>query len=159
MPTAKLSSTNLSSTLNGLFEGETTSTSIESPVLIADPRVIATYKDDEDRFAFAFVCELAVANSLGAALTMIPAGGADDATKAGEVPDNIGENLHEVLNICSSIFADFAQTRIVLGEVFTPGKTVPNEVAERLADAECMTQIEYEVKRYQSGKISLFRIG
>ena len=46
----------------------------------------------------------------------------DCSSMACEVPDNIFENLHEVLNICINQLHTSASSRLVLGEIATPGR-------------------------------------
>jgi len=158
MTTAQITTENLTSILSGLFEGESTCNQIESPVPVTNPRSVGTYNDCEGNFLFALTCDLSVANGLGAALAMIPPGGAEDATDEGVVPDNIGENLYEVLNICSAVFADYHGQRIVLDKVYNPGDAIEDEVAAKIEAAGCLIQVEYGVQRYQSGNISLLKI-
>ena len=84
------------------------------------PCVMAVYKDDTEQPKRAFACDLRFANSAGAALSMIGPGVAAEATKAGQVPDNIRGNLHEVFNICVNIFAGSHREHLVLDTVVTP---------------------------------------
>ena len=157
MSTTQISISNLTSTLGCLFELEAEVSEVSTPEKIGDPRVAATFNDDLGTCRFAVVCELSLANSLGASLTMIPPGGAEDATEAGEVPENIAENLHEVMNICSSIFANQCNERIVLDQVALPGSPQADELAEKIDNGECLLQVDYNLGRYQSGKMSLLQ--
>ncbi len=125
---------------------------------IDGPKVISTYSDIEGNLRFAIQCELALANSLGAALTMIPAGGAEDATSEGVVPDNIADNVREILNICSTVFADFHEQRIVLDQMITPGQQLDEELANRIGDAKPLCQMKYQINGYQSGEMQLLQI-
>ena len=158
MSTTQVSLSNLTTTLGCLFEIETKVSEVSPPVEIGRPRVVATFNDDLGNCRFAVVCELSLANSLGASLTMIPPGGADDATKAGEVPANIAENLHEVMNICSSIFANQRRERITLDQVVLPGSPQAEELAVKIESGECLLQVDYSLGRYQSGKMSLLQL-
>ena len=158
MTTTQITTQQLTSVLNGLFGCEIAASQIENPKPIEDPRVVAAYNDMEGQLRFAITCDLSVANSLGAALTMIPPGGAEDATVEGSVPANIGDNLYEVLNICSTVFADIEHHRIVLSKVHLPGQQIPAELTETVASAETMLQIQYELAHYPSGRISMLRI-
>ena len=103
MNKTQISKEQLTSILDGLFGCETIANQIDDPQPIADPHVVATYNDLEGQFRFAISCDLPLANSLGAALTMIPPGGVEDAVAEGQVPANIAENLREVLSICSAV--------------------------------------------------------
>ena len=146
------------SLLGGLYDCESTSQAVEPAEPIGKPEVVATYADAEGQAKYALVCDLSVANSMGAALTRIPPGGAEDATRTGQVPDNLADNLHEVLNICSAIFSDVAHDRIVLGEMFVPGKDMADGFADELTTANCLLQIQFELDRYQSGKLTFVEL-
>lgn len=158
MTTAQITTDQLTVVMDGLFGCETKATPVETPTPIDSPRVVATYNDCDGNFQFAIICELSIANSLGAALTMIPPGAAEDATAEGQVPENIGENTYEVLNICSAVLADYHQHRIVLDKMITPGDAIDDQIVNAIDTAECLIQIQYELERYQPGKISLLKI-
>jgi len=157
MTTTQITPLQLTEILNSLYGADATVHENDSQSPIPDPRVVATYRTAEGQLRFAIVVDVALANSLGAALTMIPPGGAEDATAAGEVPDNIAENLHEVMNICSALFADVEHDRIVLDRLFRPGQ-IPNDLHEALESGETLLQIDYAVPRYPSGQMSLLKI-
>ena len=141
-----------------LYDVETSADAVTPAQPIEDKRVVATYNDMDGQLRFAVTCELSLANSLGAALTRIPPGGAEDATSDGEVPANIAENLHEVLNICSTAFADAINNRIVLDKMFLPGDELADGLGEKIASSNCILQANYDVERYQTGKISLLEL-
>ena len=157
MSTTQISINNLTSTLGCLFDTKAEVSEVKAPVKLDHPRVVATFNDDLGNNRFAVVCELSLANSLGASLTMIPPRGAEDATKAGEVPENIAENLHEVMNICSSIFANQYHERIALDQVVLPNSPQMEELADKIDSSECLLQVDYSLGRYQSGKMSLLQ--
>ena len=158
MTTTRYATEQLTAFLDGLFGVDSISKPVDPPSPIDSPRVLATYNDMDGGFRFAITCELKLANSLGAALTMIPPGGAEDATAAGEVPDNIGENVYEVLNICSAVFADHEGQRIILDKVILPGQTPDEEIVGKIDEASTLLQVEYSLPRYQAGNISLLQI-
>jgi len=64
---------------------------------------------------------------MGAAMSMIPSGVANDATKAGIVADNIQGNLSEVLNICVNLFTENGTDRLTFSnlKVCTPKDPAP----------------------------------
>jgi hypothetical protein len=84
---------------------------------LTKPHVVASYVDDHNAVQRVLVCELALANSMGAAMSMIPAGVANDATKAGIVAENIQGNLGEVLNICVNLFTENAPDRLTFSSL------------------------------------------
>ncbi len=84
---------------------------------LTKPHVMASYVDESNAVQRILVCELALANSMGAAMSMIPAGVANDATKAGIIAENIEGNLGEVLNICVNLFTENSNDRLTFSNV------------------------------------------
>lgn len=157
MSNVQIHSEKITGLLNGLYDCESYSNEIESPTPAEGNQVVATYKDDESDALFAISCDLTVACSLGAALTRIPPGTAQSAANDCDVPDNIADNLHEVLNICSSIFADLESHRVVLDQMYLPNQDMAPELGEKLKTANTLLQVKYELERYPEGKISLLQ--
>ncbi len=153
MNTAELSAASVSPLLAGLFTNKIAVEESKSSEPIGAPRVVATYVDNEGHPRFGIVCDLALANSLGAALTLIPVGGAEDATAAGTVPENIADNLHEVFNICAAIFADTGNERIVLDRVHLPGESTDADYS-----FESLVEVDLDIDRYTTGRLSLVAI-
>lgn len=65
---------------------------------------VAVYVDDQLRISALILCDLAFSARAGAAIGLIPAGGAQAAIDDGKITDVIAENLYEVLNIAASMF-------------------------------------------------------
>lgn len=84
---------------------------------LTKPHVVASYIDDANSVQRVLICDLALANSMGAAMSMIPAGVANDATKAGIVAENIASNLGEVLNICVNLFTEDSTDRLTFSDL------------------------------------------
>lgn len=87
---------------------------------------------------------------------MVPLGVVNDATKKGEVPDNILANLHEVMNIAVNLFTTGFSGRLELADV------------QRAADVDASlknaiksgvsTVIDVSIPRYSSGRVSLISL-
>ena len=159
MSTATSTYEQVSTTLDSLWDRDAFSKVLAEQKAIADPKVIATFGNEEGTLCFAMECELAVANSIGAALTMIPAGGAEDATAEGEVPSNIADNLGEVFNICSSSFAKLEHGRIVFKQTWLPGQELDDDTKSFLDSAKTFVQFNYEIDGYQAGVVSISQLG
>jgi len=103
-----------------------TKNSVPGPDL-TKPHVVASYVNDAHEVQRILVCELGLANAMGAAMSMIPSGVANDATKAGIVADNIQGNLSEVLNICVNLFTENGTDRLTFSnlKVCTPKDPAP----------------------------------
>lgn len=127
------------------------------PIDTQGPCVVAIYQNDSSSPRRALACDLRFANSAGAALSMISPGVAADATKAGEVPENIRSNLHEVFNICVNIFAGSHREHLTLGSVLTP-ENKPAEETQMLTKATGAISFDIDVPRYGAGSISLLAL-
>ncbi len=114
---------------------------------LTKPHVVASYVDDSNAVQRVLICELGLANSMGAAMSMIPAGVANDATKAGVVAENIASNLGEVLNICVNLFTENSTDRLTFSnlKVCSPKDPAP----------ATKTSVKYaiDIPRYTSGNL------
>ena len=109
---------------------------------------LATYVDGEGAVKGRILLNLQGAAILGAALTQVPMGAAEDAVDAGALPDNLRENVEEVLNIAVNVFPAQSSQRLVLKEVSTSSADKPD-----VADAAA---ISLEVQRYGMCKMFVF---
>ena len=86
---------------------------------LTKPYIVASYVDEANVVSRVLICDLTLANSMGAAFSMIPPAVANDASKAGNMPENIQINLHEVLNILVNLFTEHWSERLALSEFKT----------------------------------------
>ncbi|MBU2694764.1 hypothetical protein CCO04_06680 [Pimelobacter sp. 30-1] len=68
------------------------------------PASVAVYVDDSLRIRALIVGDLAFSAHAGAAIGLVPVGGAVAALEDGKLTDTLSENLYEVLNIAASTF-------------------------------------------------------
>ena len=90
----------------------------------------------------AFIIDLSLANALGAALPRIHPSVASDATKDLQVPENIKENLYEILNVATCLLRLDHKQRVEMKETFGPGDDVP----EAYMEATKGDQMAFKVK-------------
>lgn len=109
---------------------------------------LATYVDGEGAVKSRILLDLQGAAILGAALTQVPMGAAEDAVDAGELPDNLRENVEEVLNIAVNVFPAQSSQRLVLKEVTTDSANAP--------DTAGAVGISMNVQRYGVCKMFVF---
>lgn len=64
---------------------------------------VATFINDDDQLVAACVCDREFVVYSGAALAMIPVGGAQDMIAENSITDAIAGNFHEVMNICTKL--------------------------------------------------------
>ncbi len=118
----------------------------------ADSTHLAVFIDDDDAPVTAIAVDLPFTAYLGAALTMIPKGGADDAIAEGEVSEMMVANVQEIMNICSRWFMDNSTPHLRLDSVY-PVKTVP-ESAMDLYDGGDQVSFTVHIPEYGAGTIT-----
>ena len=110
------------------------------------------YVDNEGAPKGYLYCDLDAGAKLGAALTQIPPGAAEDAVASGSLPENLQENLSEVLNIAVNLFPAHLNERMVLSEVLTK-RPEDGRCEECLPNATC---VKIDIQRYGEGGLYLF---
>lgn len=68
------------------------------------PTSVAVYVDDALRIAAVVAADLPFSAWAGAAIGLVPPGGATACVEDGKLTDVLAENLYEVLNIAASVF-------------------------------------------------------
>lgn len=91
------------SLLSSLFNRECEVSSVNA-ALDADAAVRGNFVDDNDNLIALVHSDLAFAAFTGAAIAMLPAGGAEDAVDEGELTEMLEEAYGEVLNVLSRMF-------------------------------------------------------
>ena len=113
---------------------------------------VARYRTDgEERMLL--VAEIGIAASIGAALSRLPAGAAEDFASEGWLPDNVKENLHEVLNVMSQVVPGYGE-RWALEDVEALGSLGDDAdivLANPLGWAD---PVEVTVQGYPSGRVA-----
>ncbi len=118
-------------------------------------RAVAIYTNDAGEAAALCVCDMALASSVGAALSMIPAGVAAEASRAGVMPTTIAENLYEVANVAASLFNADGGPHLKLREVVTAAATLPTTLSEVVARASERIDYDIAIAGYGPGQMSM----
>jgi len=139
-----------------LFGHETACKARKSPLSRQEGAIVASYLDNCGEIKRLISCDIAFANSAGAALSAIPAGAANDATKSGEVPENILANLLEVMNVAVNLFTESFGGRLELGSVSRLSDLSP-ETQAALASIQ-RVKLDVAIPRYDMGRVDLIAI-
>jgi hypothetical protein len=110
--------------------------------------VFADYTDDNNATRHFFACDLSTAAILGAALTGVPPSLVTETIAEGTLPDNLEENLREVLNISVNLFPQSDQHRIVLEKMVNGPDAVKDYTA---CEGTPEMRMKIEVPRYGEG--------
>jgi len=147
------SAASISSFLTDLYGLNVTATKNES-LELATIGAVASYADGDGNAQGHIVFDLPAAAILGAALTQIPNGAVEDAVKAGKLPDNLRENVGEVLNIAVNLFVSHSELRLVLNEVLFDA-----DAAAAAVDLPQVSSVDLKVQRYGDGGMFLSHKG
>jgi hypothetical protein len=91
----------------------------------------------------------------GAAIGLIPPGGAEACIEDKEISKMIGENAIEVCNIIASILNKEGAPHLKMHQTFLPGNTPPNDAVGHLLAIGRRLDLTVDVAGYGSGKLSM----
>jgi hypothetical protein len=117
--------------------------------------LVATYVDDALVMRALVVVDLPLAVYTGAAIGLLPPGGAQDLVADGELPKNHRENAAEVLNIMASLFNTPGSPHLRLYSTHAPGEALAADVAANLAKKGGRVDYSVDVKGYGKGALAV----
>lgn len=120
--------------------------------------VVGLYVDDQQASAAIVVMDLALAAYSGAALGLIPVGGAQAALEDGELPQNLRENCYEVLNIMASLFNVPDAPHLRLYAAYYPDEVLRADVRDVALRTAGREDIRVEIGRYGAGTMSIVTV-
>ena len=121
----------------------------------AKPVAVAVYVDPHLSVNALCVLDLGAAAYTGAALALLPPGGAQDAVEEdGELTGMLVEALHEVVNVLSALFNVPGVPHSKLHTLYAPGDDLPGDIVGVLANWNRL-DLAIEVPGYGKGALSL----
>jgi hypothetical protein len=142
--------------LTGLV-GKDVAVSPGSPVTPtpSQPVAVAVYVDPHLAVNALCVLDLGAAAYTGAALALLPPGGAQDAVEEDrELTGMLVEALHEVVNVLSALLNVPGAPHSKLHKLYAPGEDLPGDIAGMLANWNRL-DLAIDVPSYGKGAISL----
>lgn len=119
------------------------------------PVAVAVYIDPQMAINAICVMDLGAAAYTGAALALLPPGGAQDAVEEdGELSGLLVEALHEVVNVLSALFNTPGAPHSKLHKLYAPGEDLPGDISGMLANFNRI-DLAIEVPGYGKGAVSL----
>ena len=119
------------------------------------PVSVAVYVDPHMAINALCVMDLGASAYTGAALALLPPGGAQDAVEEdGELSGMMVEALHEVVNVLSALFNVPGAPHSKLHELYAPGQDLPGDVQGMLAGFNRL-DLAIDVPTYGKGALSL----
>ena len=119
------------------------------------PALVGVYVDDHLSMRAVVAFDLAMAAYSGAAIGLMPPGGAQDAVEDGELFPMLRDNAAEVLNIMASLFNVGTAPHLKLYVHYAPEEALPADVAAHLASLGGRVDWTVAVKGYGKGQLSV----
>jgi hypothetical protein len=147
-----------------LFEdllGRPISVSPAEPIRGADipNTLVAVYVDPTTKIGAVIGLDFALTAFVGAAIGLIPAGGAEACIEDKEISKMIGENAIEVCNVLASLLNREGTTRLKLYNTFLPGNPPPNDAVAHLLALGRRLDLTVDVGGYGAGQIAIAYAG
>jgi hypothetical protein len=119
------------------------------------PVSVAVYVDPHMAVNALCVMDLGASAYTGAALALLPPGGAQDAVEEdGELSGMMVEALHEVVNVLSALLNTPGAPHSKLHKLYAPGDDLPADIEGMLANFNRI-DLALEVPGYGKGALSL----
>lgn len=117
--------------------------------------LVAVYADRSNRLAAVLGLDLPLAAYAGAALGLMPVGGAQDSIEDKELYPVLAENIRELCNVLTGLLNREGAPHLKLHQVYLPGEQPPNDAAAHLLALGRRVDLQVEVSRYGAGRFSL----
>lgn len=122
-----------------------------------DNASVCTYRDGRGRVVAGCLFDFPMAAYSSAALSMIPAGAAQDAIDEKSIPDSLKENLHEVFNVAVGFFGNGKvgpNLRLHEMKVYPPDDS--KELVSTVSSISARKDYTVDIEDYGTGNMILF---
>lgn len=116
---------------------------------------VGVYVDDALHMAAVVVTDLALSAFVGAAIGLIPKGGAEACVEDRELSPPVRDNLYEVLNIVSALFNLPGQPHLKLYGVHSVGDLPPTDISALVRAIGNRLDLTVSVAGYGSGRVAI----
>jgi hypothetical protein len=147
-----------------LFEdllGRPVTVSPGDPLLMDDLKktLVSLYTDDTNKLAAVAGLDLSLTVYAGAAIGLLPPGGAQDCVADGVITPMVAENVREVCNIMTALLNREGGGHLKLHQVFLPGEPPPADATANLVALGRRIDLAVEVGGYGSGRLAITLAG
>lgn len=119
----------------------------------------AVYVDDKNDLSAVVVMDFPLTAKVGAALGLVPAGGAEAAIADRSIPDSLQENANELLNVLAGTLNEFTDVHQRLYQVHAPGEPLPADVEPWTVTLTGRQDLNVAVKGYgAAGGMSIISV-
>ena len=120
----------------------------------AQPCTVALFKTEDPVLEVAVVCDVPLAASLAAALSVVPAAAVKDAVAAGTLDDSLRDNFAEVMNVLARFLSTGSGRRFALNRVLCPPDPVEAAVLAAAEGSDERRELAADVPGYTRGQIA-----
>lgn len=117
--------------------------------------LVALYTDDRLQLMAVIGMDFALTANAGAAIGLIPPGGAEACIEDKVISKMIGENAGEICNILAGLINKEDAPRVKLHQVFLPGENPPADAVNYLLALGRRLDLKVDVSGYGGGKLSV----
>lgn len=125
----------------------------DKQVALDNSKLTGLFVDSDGAPVAACMCDLSFAAYAGAAMTMLPAGAAQDAVEEDDISQTMKENIYEVMNICSRLMMSDDTPHLKLEKMYDQSELSPAALA-MIAEAKEHKEFDVKFNNYGSGQIS-----
>src|SRR4029079_14067636 len=124
------------------------------PVVVEDlpDTVLAVYVENGLRLSAVVGLELSLAAFAGAALGLIPAGGAEDCVTDKVLSPVLAENVTELCNVLSGLLNRSSSSHHRLHRLYLPGEELPGDASAHLLAFGQRLDLNVNIARYGAGR-------
>jgi hypothetical protein len=112
------------------------------------------YVDDKMHTLAVVTADLELSAFMGAAIGLVPVGGAEVAIEDRKLSQMLEENLYEVLNICASLLNAEGRPHVKLHAIYAPGTLPPNDVPVYAQALGNRLDLTVTIAGYGAGRMS-----
>lgn len=127
----------------------------EDSLAVENSKLYGLYVDGEGKPVAVCLCDTSFAAYAGAALSMLPPGGAEDAAESGEISATMKENVYEVMNICSRLLMSDSTPHLKLENMYVDLEELSDDAVEMIKTAPSSTHFGVDIPNYGKGRFSL----
>ncbi|GAT71119.1 hypothetical protein HS048_36185 [Planomonospora sp. ID91781] len=150
--------------IKDLFEdmlGRGVTVGITDPAVAESLRkaVVALYVDNSRKLTAVVGFDLHLASFAGAAIGLIPVGGAEASIEDGELTPMLSDNVREICNILTGLLNQQDLPHLKLYEAYMPGEAAPADATSRLLALGARLDLKVDIAGYGSGRFWLSLAG
>ena len=117
--------------------------------------LLAAYVDDGNVLRAVAGWDLPAAAYVGAAVGLVPGGGAEAAVEERYIPENMQENLGEVSNVLATVFQLPGNPHLRLQTTYCPAAAAPDQETQLLYGLGQRIDLELDISGYGTGRLAV----